>query len=153
MNRKRIIRYAIRKIKKKRKKILNYTKKNDNISYQMMDIELSHYIRNVITSARIHWIYFSLDSVKYIAQYMPKDADLKNDFEILKQISFCNKEIDWRKYYNLLVEDYDNIIARFKSELVDVDKNKWTPTDIVALIGGMSGLITTIITATIKAMQ
>lgn len=149
MKRNKVIKNVIRTVEQKRQNVLDYLNENDNISYKFVDLKLSHYFYNIRKSVKIKNSVFCSDSEKFI-----DDLYKSNNNFIDLNIEELNKiiPIDWKKYYRFLIEDYDDIIAELKGELI-VIKNNWTPVETITLITAIFNGVCAIINAAIPLFK
>lgn len=146
MGRKRIIKDAIKTIRHKRENVINYLNKHgNNVSYDLCDIELQHYIHNIMVATKMSGYSPRLSSRDFIIQYISAEC-IMPDILSPKELDFKTIYVNLHKYYKFLIDDYENIIAKFQSEITK-SKNKLTVSEIIALISSISGAIVSILTA------
>lgn len=145
MNRNKIIKCAIEIIKDKRENVIRYLNENDTLSYDLCDLNLQHYVYNIMISTRMTGSRFNLSSYNFIMHYIPVECT-QSDIISSKEVNLKTICVNWHKYYEFLIDDYENILAKFQSEIMDT-KTKLTVSEIIALISSVSGAIVSILTA------
>lgn len=144
MRRSKIIKNAIEFIEEKKENVIRYLNENDNVSYDLCDLDLQHYVYNIMVATRMSGNRFNLLSRDFIIQYIPAECIIP-DMLSPKELNLKTIYVNWHKYYEFLIDDYENIIAKFQSEIIGT-KNKLTVSEVIALISSISGAIVSILT-------
>lgn len=145
MKRNKIIKNAIKVIEEKRENVIRYLNENDSVSYDLCDLDLQHYVYNVMVATRMSGNRFNLSSRDFIIRYIPAEC-IMPDILSPKELDLKTICVNWHKYYKFLIDDYENIVSQFQSEIIST-KNRLTVSETIALISSISGAIISILTA------